>query len=180
MKSLRMRTIVGWQRAGVKAIGLTMLAACGSRPQFPPLNAAQRASVLEAAGQLQDTFNTSTGCDVIYEDSARAFQSYPKDRWLLDCARLQGDMGSWRSFRLHSIERCGMPETTVCVLGSAAFSKGGRILELTWSLDSGRAQLLSVAWPDDPEWIRIPPLPPRHKYRDTPPVPGKGQPDKRV
>jgi hypothetical protein len=35
MKSLRMRTIVGWQRAGVKAtIGLTMLAACDREGMF--------------------------------------------------------------------------------------------------------------------------------------------------
>jgi hypothetical protein len=81
-------------------------------------------------------------------------------------------MGSWRTFNPHSIMRCGMPEAIICLDGEGGFAKGGRILELTWSVEGGRARLVSIAWQDGRQGIRIPPLFP-DRHRDTPPVPGK-------
>jgi hypothetical protein len=105
MKSLRMGTIVGSRRAGVKAIGLVLLAGCTSRqPGFPPVDAAQRASAVEAAGKLRDAFNTRLGCEAIYDGAGQRFQIYAKERWLADCARLQSDLGSWQTFRAASID----------------------------------------------------------------------------
>jgi hypothetical protein len=172
-----MRTIVWWRRVGVKAIGLTMLAGCSSRPRipdFPPVDAVQRASVLEASAKLPEAFNADSACESMYN-----FPSYPKERWLADCAQLQSDLGSWQSFSAKFVERCGMPEVTICVDGDATFAKGKRILELIWSLDQGRAQLRSIGRREDAEWIWIPPLFANpHNHWDPPPVPGKSQPEK--
>jgi hypothetical protein len=158
------------------AIALTFLAACGSRQQvltFPPVDAGQRVSVLEAVSGLREVFNGDNACESIYN-----FPSYPKERWLADCAQLQSDLGSWQNFRAGFIERCGMPGVVICVDGDATFAKGARILELIWSLDGGRAQLVSIGWRGDAEWIRIPPLVNPDKHWDAPPVPGKRSPEK--
>jgi hypothetical protein len=64
-----------------------------------------------------------------------------------------------------------MPEAIICLGGEGSFAKGDRILELTWSVAGGRARLVSIAWQDGRQWIRIPPFPDHHQ--DTPPVPGK-------
>jgi len=171
-----MRMIVWWRRVGVKAIGLTMLTACSSRsriPDFPPVEAAQRASVLDASAKLREVFNGDGACESMYN-----FPSYPKERWLADCALLQSDLGSWQSFSAKFVERCGMPEVVICVDGDATFAKGSRILELRWSLDHGRTQLRSIGRREDAEWIWIPPFPSYRRNYDTPPVPGKSQPEK--
>jgi hypothetical protein len=169
-----MGTIVGWKSAGVKAISLILLAGCGSRQQvsmFPPVDAAQRTSALEAVSGLREVFNRNAGCEAVYN-----FPSYPKERWLADCAQLQSDMGSWQSFGPRTIARCAMPETIICLDGDANFAKGDRIMELTWLLKDGRAKLLAIAWHDGRQWIRIPPFTDRHQ--DTPPVPGNGPTNK--
>ena len=158
------------------ALGFLLWAGCarshGVEP-FPPVDAAQRVAVLEAVGKLRDAFNVTSGCEAIYNGATPRLQSYTKEKWLTDCSQLKSDLGSWQTFRPQLIERCGMPDATICMLGDGAFAKGGRMLELIWSLDRGRAQLLSIAWPSGTEWIRIPPLPNPHRYHDTPPVPGK-------
>ena len=169
-RSKRASTIV------LAALGILLLSGCArsGRPeqQFPPVEGAQRVAVLEATGKLRDDFNSDAGCDAIY-----AFPSYPKERWLADCAQLHSDMGSWRSFRPRTIARCAMPETFICLDGDAAFTKGDRILELTWLLQDGRVRLVAIAWQDGRQWIRIPPS--RDRQQDTPPVPEKSRTDKR-
>jgi hypothetical protein len=169
-----MGTIVEWRRAGVKAIGLVLLAGCNSRrqvPDFPPMERAQRLAVLEAAEDLREVFNGNAGCEAIYN-----FPSYPKERWLADCAQLQSDMGAWQSFGPRTIARCAIPETIICQDGDASFDKGSRVMELTWSLQGGRAKLIAIAWQDGRQWIRIPPFTDRHQ--DTPPVPAKSPTEK--
>jgi hypothetical protein len=151
-----------------------MLAGCSSRqhlPDFPPVDAAQRTTALDAAAKLRGAFNGTMGCEAIYN-----FPSYPRERWLTDCGELQHDMGSWLSFNPHSIVRCGMPEAIICLDGEGIFAKGDRVFELMWSLEGGRARLLSIAWQDGRQWIRIPPLPDHHF--DSPPVPGRSNPEK--
>jgi hypothetical protein len=151
-----------------------LLAGCSSRPPgFPPVDAAQRASVVEAAAKLREAFNTRLGCEAIYSGAGQRFQTYPKERWLADCARLQNDLGSWQTFRAASIDRCAMPEAVVCMLGDGAFAKGERMLELTWSVAGGQAHLSAIGWREDQDWIRIPPIPSNRKHWDTPPVPGR-------
>jgi len=153
-----------------------MLAGCSSRqhvPDFPPVDAAQRASVLDASAKLREVFNGGSACELIYN-----FPSYPKERWLADCEQLRDDMGSWQTFRPTFVERCAMPEVSICVAGDATFAKGNRILELIWSLDHGRTQLRTIGWREDAEWIWIPPLANPHKHWDPPPVPGRSQPEK--
>jgi hypothetical protein len=154
----------------LSSVALILLVGCGRSghrvPPFPPVGVAQRTSVLEAAGKLRDSFNSNTACEAIY-----SFPSYPKERWMSDCAQLQNDMGSWQAFRPQSVERCGMPEVVICLDGDADFTNGDRIMELTWRLKDGRAELIGIAWQDGLQWIRIPPFPGR-KHQDTPPVPG--------
>ena len=135
------------------------------------MDAAQRASAVEAAGKLRDAFNTRLGCEAIYDGAGQRFQIYAKERWLADCARLQSDLGSWQTFRAASIDRCGMPEAVVCMLGEGDFAKGERMLELTWSLAGGQAHLLAIGWREDQDWIRIPPISSSRRHWDTPPVP---------
>jgi len=160
----------------LQAIALAFLVACGSRQQvltFPPVEAGQRVAVLEAVSGLREVFNADHACESMYN-----FSSYPKQRWLADCAQLHSDLGSWQSFRPGLIERCGMPGVVICVDGDGTFAKGARILELIWSLDGGRAQLVSIGWGGDTGWIRIPPLTNPDKHWDAPPVPGKRSPEK--
>jgi hypothetical protein len=76
-----------------------------------------------------------------------------------------------------SIIRCGIPETVICVDGTAAFPKGNRTLELIWLLDSGRAQFVTLRWKIGALWIDLRPSD-RHHF-DAPPVPGKSPTDKR-
>ena len=171
-----MRTIVWWWRVGVKAIGLVLLTGCDSSkqfaPNFQPVDAVQRASVLDATAKLREVFNGDKACESIFN-----FPSYPKERWLADCAQLQ----TWahgRTSALDFVERCGMPEVAICVDGDATFAKGNRILELIWLLDNGRAQIRTIGWREDNEWIWIPPLANPHRHWDPPPNPGKSRPEK--
>jgi len=144
---------------------------------FPPVDRVQRVSVLEASTELRETFNGDRACESIYEEAAERFRTYPKEGWLKECEQLRDDMGSWQDFGARSIARCELPDVVVCLDGDAGFVKGDRILELAWSLEGSRARLLSIAWQDGRQWIRIPPFPDRHQ--DTPPVPGKSASEKR-
>ena len=153
---------------------LMLLAGCSSRtqgPPFPPVDAAQRASVLDASAKLREVFNGDRACESMYN-----VPSYPKERWLADCEQLRSDLGAWQSFRPTFLERCGMPEVTICVDGDATFAKGARIVELMWSLESGRAQLISITRQEGTEWISIPPFLRPQPYWDTPPIPRELKP----
>jgi hypothetical protein len=170
-----MGTIVGWKRVGVKAIGLILLSGCSSRtqgPPFPPIDAAQRVSVLDATVKLRDVFNGDRACESIYEGASQSLQSVGKTAWLTDCDQFRADWGSWQSFTPTATVRCGMPQILVCVDGTGVFAKGNRTLELIWVLDSGRSQFVDLRWQlGGSLWMDL--LPRRDRHFDTPPVPGK-------
>jgi hypothetical protein len=139
-------------------------------------------SVLDAGAKLRVVFNSPGGCEAIFKGAALRFRSFPEDLWLADCARFQSDLGPWLSLDRQSMDRCGMPEVVVCVIGDGTFAKGNRVLSLTWFLDAGRAQLQSISWLEGTERISFPPVPDLHRYlhpyQDTPPVPGRNNPEK--
>jgi hypothetical protein len=178
-----MRTIVWWRRAGVKAIGLIFLAGCNSRqqvPQFPPVDATQRASVLDASAKLRGTFNGGRACESIYEGASQKLQSIGKTAWLTECDQFRADWGTWESFTPTATVRCGMPEVVVCVDGTGAFTSGNRTLELIWLLDS-RTQFVTLRWQlVGGGWMDLrPDLRPNERHHfDSPPVPGKSRPEK--
>ncbi len=164
---------------GVKAIGLTLLAGCTSRPQiphFPPVDAKQRTSALDATAKLREVFNGDRACESIYEGASQKLQSVDKTAWLADCDQFRADRGTWESFTPTATVRCGMPEVVVCVDGTGAFTSGNRTLELIWLLDS-RAQFVTLRWQlVGGGWMDLRPNE-RHHF-DSPPVPGKSRPEK--
>jgi hypothetical protein len=173
-----MRTIVWWRRAGVKAIGLTFLASCSSRPQvpkLPPITAAQQVSAIDAVSKLREVFNGDRACESIYDDAAPVVQSAGKTAWLTECDQFRADWGTWKSFTPTATVRCGMPEVVVCVDGTGAFTSGNRTLELIWLLDN-RTQFVTLRWQlVGGEWMDLrPDLSPNERHHfDSPPVPGK-------
>jgi hypothetical protein len=168
---------------GVKAISLIFLSGCSSRPRipdFPPVDAAQRASVLDATAKLREVFNGDRACESIYEEASQNLQSMGKTSWLTQCDQFRADWGTWESFTPTITVRCAMPQILICVEGTGAFTSGNRTLEVIWLLDSRtrfvtlRWQLVGGGWMDlGPEMV-----PDHHRQFDSPPIPGKSPPEK--
>jgi len=178
MTSFRMGTIVGWRRVGVKAIGLIMLAGCDSSrqpaPNFPPVEAAQRASVLDESAKLREVFNGDRACESIYEGASQSLQSVGKTAWLTECDQVHADWGTWESFTPTATIRCG--EVLICVDGTGVFAAGHRTLELIWVLESGRSQIVNLRWKIGALWTDL--LPYERHHFDSPPVPRKRRTEK--
>jgi hypothetical protein len=165
---------------GVKAIGLILLTGCNSSrqfvPEFPPVDAAQRASVLDATAKLREVFNGDRACESIFEAATQSLRSVGKTAWLTECDQVRADWGIWESFVPTATIRCGLPDVVVCVDGTGVFAKGHRTLELIWMLDSDRSRIVNLRWKIGALWMDL--LPHERRHFDSPPVPRKRRTEK--
>ncbi len=126
---------------------------------------------VEALNALRDSFNAAS-CQSIYDQATAFFRTQASEQWIDQCNGLQLDLGSWQSFRVQGVQRCGSPEVIVCVGGVAGFSKDEKEMKVALRLDHGHAQL---AWlrlrQSQNVWVEIPPRLQHRRFQDPPPRP---------
>jgi hypothetical protein len=118
----------------------------------------QKARALDVVNNLREAFNGGS-CQPIYIDAAGYFKAEELEDWLADCRSLKNELGSWRSFELKSVARCGKPEFVVCLTGSAEFEKQRTEVRIAVQLNAGGDQLHSLSiqdgerhWTGAPHW----------------------------
>ncbi len=153
-----------------------LVPACRPRPQVShaleemKIEEWQKAEATDAANRFLEAFNTSK-CEPMYHAAAAYFRTQSSSEWATECELLKKKLGSWRSFQVTETLFCASQGVVICVHGSAEFENGMQEIDTAWLLDSGTAQLFSIAIKkDERHWQQIPEMRLLHKLMDPIPI----------
>jgi hypothetical protein len=133
------------------------------------LDDAQQTLTLTAISRLQNEFNHGA-CQSIYDEAGAGFRSQTSEEWLRECALLQNELGSWKSFQAKDTFGFGTRELIVLVVGLAEFEKENQQVEINWILTDKTSGFHSIRFrkSEGQDWMEFPRVRPSRKWQDPP------------